>query len=800
MEIFKTKNLTFTYPKRENKAIEDISITINKGEFVCLFGQSGCGKTTLLKLLKPTLSPFGELLGSVEFLNSDIKLLSQKEEAAQIGFVMQDVENQIVTDKVWHELAFGLESLGYKTSEIRKRVAEISSFFGIDDWFHKKVDELSGGQKQILNLASVMILQPDVLILDEPTAQLDPIAANEFLNTLNKINKELGTTIVLSEHRLEDALPLCDRALFMDSGKIIADGTPKSIGQILKEINHPMFYALPTPMQVYGNLTDENDYPITIKDGRLWLESYAEEHTPHFETETTPSINLTPYLEVKDVWFRYEKDSPDILKGIDLNVAHGEIFSIIGGNGNGKTTLLSVISGLNKAYRGKILLDGVKLEKVNNLYTEILGFLPQNPKSLFTKNTVYNDLYDTKAEKEKIDYFANLCDIDHLYDAHPYDLSGGEQQRLALCKVLLKEPEILLLDEPTKGFDADFKESFAQILKALKSANKTIIMVSHDIEFCARVSDRCSMIFDGIATVTAPPRELFCNNSFYTTAANIMGRTLSDDVLLAEDILLAFGTTIKRPKKEKINKDSSTQKKITPPTKSKKTLNKSSLISILFLVLLIPFTVFLGHSYLGDRKYYFISLLVVLETIVSFLVSFERKKPSAKELVIISVLCALTVCGRLVFAYTPQFKPVLALIIISGVCLGGETGFLVGAISAFASNFFFGQGPWTPYQMFVMGIIGLLSGVIFNNRTMKKTKLPLCIFGFLSTVIIYGAVMNSATILMAQGIFNLKAVITFCIAGLPLDIVHGISTAFFLWLAAMPLIEKLERIKTKYGI
>lgn len=800
MEIFKTENLTFSYPTSQKNVLENVNLSIKKGEFVCLCGKSGSGKTTLLKLLKPTLSPFGNFLGEISFCENDIKSIPQKEEATKIGFVMQDVENQLVTDKVWHELAFGLESLGIKTPEIRKRVAEMASFFGIDDWFHKRVDELSGGQKQILNLASVMVLNPEVLILDEPTAQLDPIASGEFLQTLEKINKEFATTIIISEHRLEDVFPISERVLVMDNGKIVADGSPRAIGKFLKETDNPMFYALPTPMQVYGNLTDDDDYPVTIKDGRAWLECFTKDHIPYVDKESNEENNSLPYVVAKNVWFRYEKNSPDILKGIDLTINRGEIFSVVGGNGNGKTTLLSIISGINKPYRGKVTVDGQELGKIQNLYTHILGVVPQNPKTLFTQNTVLKELFDISDSQEKIDYFANLCKIDELYSSHPYDLSGGEQQRLALCKVLLKEPEILLLDEPTKGFDAEFKEIFAQILKSLKDSQKTIIMVSHDIEFCARVSDRCSMIFDGVATVTATPKELFSSNSFYTTSANKMARGYIDDVLLAEDIVSAFGVTIKKPKTDnKTNKNYPPEKKA-PPTQPKKSFNKNSLISMFFLLLTVPLTVFFGHKFLGDRKYYFVSLLVILETIISFLVSFERKKPSAKELVIISVLCALTVCGRLVFAHIPQFKPVLALIIISGVCFGAETGFLVGAMSAFVSNFFFGQGPWTPYQMFVMGIIGFLAGAIFNKKMPNIKKLPLSIFGFLSAVLVYGVLMNSASFLMAQGIFSIGAWIAFCSAGLPLDIVLGVATALFLWLAEKPMIEKLERIKKKYGI
>ena len=859
MEIFKTENLSFTYPKRDAKALDDITIKINKGEIVCLCGKSGCGKTTLLRLLKTSLSPKGEVLGNIKFLGQDLNQTDAKTQASKMGFVMQDVENQIVTDKVWHELAFGLENLGYNQNEIRKRVSEMALFFGIDSWFHKNVWELSGGQKQLLNLASVMVMQPDVLILDEPTAQLDPIAVSEFLRILEKINRELGTTIILSEHHLEEAFAISERVLVMDNGKIIADDTPNNIGKILKEKGHPMFKALPTPMRVYGKLYDGENYPITIKDGRLWLEDFVQE-TQHIGEVKTGKKDIcdTPCVEVKNVYFRYEKNSPDILKGISLKINKGEIFSILGGNGAGKSTLLSVISALNKQYSGEVYINGEKVQRIENLYTEVIGVLFQSSKSLFSKKTVLYELEDVTNDKKQIEYYAGLCGIDHLYESHPYDLSVGEQQRLALCKVLIKNPEILLLDEPTKGFDAEFKETFAEILFTLKENGKTVIMVSHDVEFCAYVSDRCSMLFDGIATVTAPPREFFCGNTFYTTSANRMARDVIENVLLADDIVLALGGAkeketkkIELPKKPSQEKEKKEVKKVPVlklslgilltalfivlfslnnnasiplqiatllvlglgigcfmpkreiAVKSKKEkikLGKSDLCSMLFLVAVVPFTVFMGNMYLGDKRHYFISLLIILETMVSFLMAFEGKKPSARKLVVISVLCALAVGGRVAFSAIPLFKPILAIIIISGVCFGAETGFLVGAVSAFVSNFFFGQGPWTPWQMFVMGIVGFIAGLIFYKKVLKRTKIIISVFGFLVTVAVYGVIMNGASVLMMHQEFTLEAFLASCALGFPLDAVHGASTSFFLWFIAEPIIEKIERIKEKYGI
>ena len=436
---------------------------------------------------------------------------------------MQDVENQIVTDKVWHELAFGLESLGVPTNEIRTRVSEMAEFFGITDWFYKKVSDLSGGEKQLLNLASVMVMNPDVLILDEPTSQLDPISASEFLRTVEKINRELATTVILSEHRLEEAFVMADRVVVMDNGEIIADDTPKNVGKILKKNNHDMVSALPTPLRVADVLT--------VREGRIWLEEFSKTNTVDegriFRVRETNSCK--PCIEAKDVWFRYEKNKPDVIKGLSLKINKGEIYAILGGNGTGKTTALSLIGGINRPYGGKVKVSGK------------VGMLPQNPQLLFTEKTVLDDLRQMKADDGVLSQMIEVCELKNVLNQHPYDLSGGEAQRAALAKVLLTQPEILLLDEPTKGLDAHFKDKLADVLRELTKNGVTVVMVSHDVEFCAKYSDHCSMFFDGSITATATPRELFKNNTFYTTSANRMAKTVIPDAILAEDIILACG-------------------------------------------------------------------------------------------------------------------------------------------------------------------------------------------------------------------------------------------------------------------
>ena len=865
VEKIKIKNLIFSYPNSEKTALNDINLTINQGEFVTICGKSGCGKSTLLRHLKPILTPHGKTSGEIYFDGKSIYDLSDREQAENIGFVMQNSDNQIVTDKVWHELVFGLESLGINSAEIRSKVAEMASFFGIQNWFYENVTNLSGGQKQILNLASVMVMNPTLLLLDEPSSQLDPISAHDFFTMLERINTELGVTIILSEHNLSEVFPLSDKVVVMENGKITDENTPYKIGEELKQ--NSMFAALPTPTKIYYSLgNNSGNCPITIRDGHKWLEK--QQINEHFEFKSEKNrINTEPILELKDVWFRYEKNSDDILKGLSFKVHENEFYAIVGGNGVGKSTALSVISKINKPYRGKVFInDDTKV-----------AVMPQNPQSLFLKKSVLEELYDAvfDVEKEKrkneIEYVIKLCELDNLLENHPYDLSGGEQQRVALAKMLLRKPDLLVLDEPTKGLDACFKRKLATILKSLQKNGMTVLMVTHDIEFCAEYADICAMFFDGKIVSEAPPRKFFAENNFYTTSAKRMADGIIENAVLDKDIIRALGgeaedltetndelnyilpkkTVIKQGKKEykKLNvhnvvlgivfvilfvmtqclfcgrydnwKNYVAQtisilfiavamfnliprtklgKELIQNEKNKRKISKRTKIATLLILFLIPLTIFIGIYYLGDKKYYFISLLIILETMIPFGFAFENRKPKARELVIISALCAIGVAGRTAFFMLPQFKPVAAIVIISGVAFGGETGFLVGAITAFVSNFFFGQGPWTPWQMFSFGIIGFLAGIMFQKGILRKTKTDMCLFGFLATFVIYGGIMNPASVIMWQSNININMVLSSYVMGMPFDFIHAVSTVFFLFFAAEPMLEKLERIKIKYGL
>ena len=570
------RDLSFAYPEEEKRALNHINLTVEEGEFLVLCGKSGCGKSTLMTHLKTPLTPHGKRKGEILFQGTPLSEMSNWEQSKRIGYVLQNPDNQIVTDKVWHELAFGLESLGYPTADIRIRVAEMASYFGIQDWFYKNVAELSGGQKQLLNLASIMAMHPDLLVLDEPTSQLDPIAASDFLETVKKLNRDLGITIILTEHRLEEVFPAADRVVVMDNGSVLAEGSPSYIGQVLKEKDHAMFLAMPVPMQIYSMVDSrlDLDCPITVRQGRRWLTEICEEEgisvapsklvtignethavrhpkLPHNKKEKEPKEVL---LECKDVWFRYEKDTPDVVKGLNLTLYNGEFYCLLGGNGTGKSTTLSLISRLRKPYRGKILLGGKDIRKYSDheLFHSFLGVLPQNPQSLFVKKTVEQELFEmvggkkerkneeynlSLEKKEVVNGIIEVTHLEGLLHRHPYDLSGGEQQRLALAKILLLRPKILLMDEPTKGLDSYFKEEFADILDLLKEQGVTIFMISHDIEFCASHGDRCGLFFDGNVAASGTPKEFFAGNNFYTTAANRMARKYFPTAVTGKDVV-----------------------------------------------------------------------------------------------------------------------------------------------------------------------------------------------------------------------------------------------------------------------
>ncbi len=525
-----------------------------------VIGQSGSGKTTLIRHMKTVLTPTGKTTGNITIAGKNISEIDSRTQAAAIGYVMQNPDTQIVTDKVWHELAFGLESLGIDNTTMRLRIGEAASYFGIQNLIHKDISKLSGGQKQLVNLASIMVMNPDILVLDEPTSQLDPTGAERFLYTIHKINRELGITIIITEHRLEQVFSMTNQVIVMDEGSVIADDSPAKVAGYLHQQRHPMYFAMPAPMQIYGGVIDKGQYPLTIGQLCKGIEATIDRHKKKVDDEVniiktniTTSIveNKAVAVLVKDVWFKYSKKGVDILKGINLTVYKGESLAIVGGNGSGKTTLLKCILNIEKPYSGHIYILGKSNKR--DTYRQIV-MVPQAVTNMFVKDTVKEELKDMyellemSDKEEKYNTIVEDFKLKNFLDIHPYDLSGGEQQRLAIAKAMMLESDVLVLDEPTKGMDTSFKQEFARIIALLKKQGKTIIMVSHDIEFCGAYMDRCCMCFDGDIVAVDDSHTFFANNDFYTTSANKVARNVWKDskaIVTNEEVISEWKRQIK---------------------------------------------------------------------------------------------------------------------------------------------------------------------------------------------------------------------------------------------------------------
>lgn len=515
MEILSCENVAFKYIESTDYAISDCTFSVKKGEKIMLCGASGSGKSTLLRLLKRELSPRGELSGNITLMGKDRSELSDRESAEKIGFVMQSPDSQTVCDKVSAELAFGLESFGVKSGEIQSRVGEMAAFFGIESLYDRDISTLSGGQKQLVALCSVMATDPDILLLDEPTAQLDPVAARELLGILDRLNKEMGVTIIIAEHDPEELFDSCDKILYLAKGKTEFFGTPALTAKHF--VKNALEGFLSETAKVFARLCD--DLPLNVRQGRAKLEKLGVTDIPKQAVNDTERAE--PYaLQCKDLWQRYEKNSPDILKGCDLGIRKGECYGLLGSNGGGKSTLLRVICGLCKPYMGTVSLFGKKQKAYKNgsLFREMLAFLPQEPVTMFVKESVREDLLQS-GDKVTVENVSQRMGIEHLLDRHPWDLSGGEIQKCAFAKILLADPKILVLDECTKGMDSFAKKALGDILLSLKDEGRTILLVTHDLEFAAQYCDRCGLLFDGKIVAEDNAVEFFSHNRFYTTAA-----------------------------------------------------------------------------------------------------------------------------------------------------------------------------------------------------------------------------------------------------------------------------------------
>jgi energy-coupling factor transporter ATP-binding protein EcfA2 len=624
MEILAVEHLSFTYPARAEKALDDVSFSVEKGEFFTVCGATGSGKSTLLRMLKRELTPRGERSGAVRFRGKPLESFGSRESAGGIGFVMQRPEQQLVTDKVWHELAFGLENLGTPTGAIRRRVAEMAGFFGIGDWFDRSVSELSGGQKQILNLAAVMVMQPEVLVLDEPTAQLDPIAASDFISTLARLNREFSLTIVIAEHRLEDVLPLADRMLALRGGRALAFGGARETAAALRE-DPALLEGMPSAVRLFSRLNGRGPCPLTVREGRRFVEETYENRVRSLPEEEYRHAEA-PALSFSDVWFRYGRTSPDVLRGLGFTVYEGESFCILGGNGSGKSTALAAAAGLEKIYAGTIRVFGKKIGdyREQSLYRGCLALLPQDVQTVFLANTVRRSCRMRTPSAEELPF-----DLSGLMEQHPYDLSGGQQQMVALAKALAAKPRLLLLDEPTKGLDANAKKSVAGVIRKLKAAGVTVVTVTHDVEFAAACADRCAMFFRGEITSCGVPA-VFCRKQLLhhgcephdariTMTASSRWRTRPVSALQTEE----GGRMI-----------------VIRSAPLRKTLRFAVPFALIPAVIAAGVAVFRRS---GATP--FVSLAVTVLALLLFAAGFEKERTGSRRLILAAVMTALAVAG-----------------------------------------------------------------------------------------------------------------------------------------------------------
>ncbi len=530
MELVEVVDFSFSYGQASQNALDCINFTVSAGEFILLCGASGSGKSTLLANLKPELSPTGRRKGRISFAGTERNDLDALQSACDIGFVMQDVDSQLVTDTVRAELCFGLESLGFPPEIIRRRVAEMASFFGLGRLLDQKVATLSGGQKQTVNLASVLALSPRLLLLDEPTSQLDPVASRDFLSMLLRLNRELGITVIVAEHNTEALFSLCSRVITMDNGKLCFDGGTRDCATWMARQGDPFAALLPAAARIFDT---QEPIPLTVAEGRALFEGRVKVKHPELPPPQQHAPQKDVAVRANGVAFGYHSVGQPLFRGLELCAYRQEITAILGDNGAGKTTLLKLLCGLLKPVRGKVsvYLKGMKA-----------AYLPANTKLLFVRDTVREDLLDIAGVSSNQDAgqkaldLARLLGITNLLDCHPYDISAGERQRAALAKVLLSCPDLLLLDEPTKALDPVAKQQLAAVLKQLTRQGVTVIMASHDTTFCAQYCDRCVLLFDGAVACAAPPRSFFGGNAFYTTPASLIASGYRHHAVTCEEV------------------------------------------------------------------------------------------------------------------------------------------------------------------------------------------------------------------------------------------------------------------------
>lgn len=512
LEIININNLTFNYPDSKQSAIKNINLTVNEGEFILIVGPSGCGKSTLIRLLNRVVPDYygGIIEGEVSISGRNIEFLDKKQVIENVGMVYQHPEKQIVLQDVEREIAFGLENFNTDINTMKRNVFEVISLLGLNKIRDKQTTEISGGEKQRVAIASVVSMDPQIIAFDEPISQLDPISAEEVLNSIKRLNRDLGKTIILVEQRLDKCFHMADRIIFMENGEIIGQGTPKNIPENI--VNK---YHLPTITYIFKEAGLQT-LPITVKEGRDIIRNNKFQDLKEDDLKFKEVV-----MEIEKLNFEYERGYK-ILKDLSFKLHRGEIMTVMGENGAGKSTLFKIIAGMIDKYKGKVLIDNknIKSLKLKERIKKI-GYLSQNPNDYFGRKTVFEEVGYTlknigEYKEEKVEQVMKLLNISYLEDKNPRDLSGGEKQRVAIACTIITDPEILILDEPTRGMDAEAKENLGEIIKTLAEVGKSIVVITHDSDFAGDYSHSVMLMFNGEIVAKGCARDILYNSMYYS--------------------------------------------------------------------------------------------------------------------------------------------------------------------------------------------------------------------------------------------------------------------------------------------
>jgi len=534
MAFIKIKDLSYYYSNTQKPALDNINLGIPEGQFVLIAGGSGSGKSSLARAIAGLIPDFygGHYAGAVSLAGKILRQTDRREIAQMVSMVFQDPESQLVMSNVTQEIVFGMENLGMPNHLMQRRLVEVADSLGLSNCLNRSLPELSGGKKQKVALASALAVQPRILILDEPTSQLDPVASEEIFAMIKRLNEENGITVILVEQRLERCFQLADRILVMDQGKIVSDQhAPDALAYWALQSNSPF---IPPLVRLFAQ-AGYPEIPVTVKQGRELLKPYYhyDAQRPNQtdpagikrKTEIEPVSREKSLLNIKNLWFTFANGA-EVLKNIDLQLKPGDFTVIMGGNGAGKTTLLKNINGLLKPGRGSVEFRGRDIRKstVEELAKSI-AYLAQDPNDYLFLPTVLEELtFNLKnlhlPDEGIIEAVLSKLKLSGRQEVNPRDMSTGERQRVALASVLVTKPDLLLLDEPTRGLDYQLKSELGAILLQLQQEGTIILMITHDVEFAAEYADNIVLMSAGTIIASGSKYDMLSNSTFYSSQAN----------------------------------------------------------------------------------------------------------------------------------------------------------------------------------------------------------------------------------------------------------------------------------------